>query len=378
MNGKLRVLHIGNGKAFKIQAIANAFVERGHDVHMLPIPPVDGEWPGVTWHRLPAQRVPGKASVIARFFQVRHLTRRLAPDVVHAHNAWGPGWYAAALRRYPLVIQAYGGDLLPEQHVGRPRFQRLLTRWTCRTADRVVVTAPHMVAATARLGVPRHKIAVLSRGVDLERYRPGLDTGDLRSRLRLTPSSRVVLSPRYQIDESLYNLDIILDAFDLVRTRFPTAVCVQLFDPAREHGHRCLADVIASRGLQDHYRLVPTVDNTTMPLFYNLADVVVSVPSSDGFPVTVLEASACAAPVVVSDLAYCAEWFAHGRNGLVVPVRDVKALADAIVDVLSDPGRGRRFGAAARRLVESRADYRQCMADLERLYHEVLAARKDA
>ena len=62
------------------------------------------------------------------------------------------------------------------------------------------------------------------------------------------------------------------------------------------------------------YRLVPAVDNAVMPLFYNLADVVVSVPSSDGFPVTVLEASACAVPLVVSDLPYCAEWFENGEQ----------------------------------------------------------------
>ena len=39
MTRKLRILHIGNGKAFKIKAIADAFVERGHDVHMVAIPP---------------------------------------------------------------------------------------------------------------------------------------------------------------------------------------------------------------------------------------------------------------------------------------------------------------------------------------------------
>ena len=51
MSSKLRILHIGNGKAFKIKAIVDAFVERGHDVHMLAIPPIDGQWDGVTWHR---------------------------------------------------------------------------------------------------------------------------------------------------------------------------------------------------------------------------------------------------------------------------------------------------------------------------------------
>jgi glycosyltransferase involved in cell wall biosynthesis len=139
----------------------------------------------------------------------------------------------------------------------------------------------------------------------------------------------------------------------------------------------------AERGLADAYRLVPAVDNAGMPLFYDLADVVVSVPSSDGFPVTVLEASACAAPLVVSGLTYCAEWFENGENenGLVVPVRDAGALSEGVIALCADAERRRRIGAAGRRLVEARADYRRCMDQLETVYQELLASntrRKDS
>jgi glycosyltransferase involved in cell wall biosynthesis len=139
----------------------------------------------------------------------------------------------------------------------------------------------------------------------------------------------------------------------------------------------------AARGLADAYRLVPAVDNAGMPLLYNLADVVVSVPSSDGFPVTVLEASACAAPLVVSDLPYCAEWFENGQNenGLLVLVRDPRALSEAVIALCADAERRRKIGVAGRRLVEARADYRRCMDQLEAVYRELLASttrRKDS
>src|SRR5713226_9074767 len=157
MTDRLRILHIGNGRAFKIKAIVDAFVQRGHDVHMVPIPPIEGNWEGVTWHRLPNPAVPGRAQVVARSLQVRRLARRLKPDVVHAHNAWGPGWYGAFVGLHPFVIHAYGGDLLPEQYAGRPAIQRRLTSWSCRTADRIVVTGRHMIDAAGRLGVARER-----------------------------------------------------------------------------------------------------------------------------------------------------------------------------------------------------------------------------
>ncbi|MCI0407876.1 MAG: glycosyltransferase, partial [Acidobacteria bacterium] len=143
---------------------------------------------------------------------------------------------------------------------------------------------------------------LLPRGVDLERYRPGLDTAELRQRLGLGELAPVILSPRYQVHEPLYNLDTVINAFAHVRQRFPDAVCVQLYDPQREVGRCWLEKNAAERGLGGSYRLIPAVDTDMMPLFYNLADVVVSVPSSDGFPVTVLEASACGAPIVASRL----------------------------------------------------------------------------
>jgi glycosyltransferase involved in cell wall biosynthesis len=100
------------------------------------------------------------------------------------------------------------------------------------------------------------------------------------------------------------------------------------------------------------------------------------VPSTDGFPVTVLEASACGAPLIVSRLPYCDEWFVDGENGLLVPVRDADALAAAIARLFADPGLRQRLGQAGRRLVEERADYQRCMDDLERDYFNLLSHRE--
>jgi len=374
----LRILHIGNGTAFKIKAIVDAFLERGHEIHMVPVPAVEEAWSGVTWHQVTTMGLPGPAGVAGRMLQIRRLARRIRPDVVHAHNAWGPGWYGAFTGLHPLVIHAYGGDLLPERYAMRSAIARRLTSWTCRTADRVIVTGHHMIDASAGLDFPRDRLMLLPRGVDLTRYRHGLDSHALRLKLGLGGRRPVIFSPRYQVHEDLYNLDVVIEAFALVRRQFPNAVCLQMFDPAREAARARLADAAAARGLGGSYRMIPSVDNATMPFFYNLADAVVSVPSTDGFPVTVLEASACEAPLVVSRLPYCAEWFVDGENGLLVPVRDPASLADSLIRLCGDPSLGRRLGAAGRALVAERADYRRCMDALEHEYRNLLEAARPA
>lgn len=378
MSGALRILHIGNGRAFKIKAIVDAFLQRGHEIHMVPIPPTDEGWEGVHWHTLPASLFPGPTKVLTRLLQVQRLARRLQPDIIHCHNAWGPGWYGAFTGLHPLVIHAYGGDVLPEQYRRRSDLQRRLTAWACRTADRVIVTGYHMIEASAALFIPVERLMLLPRGVDLEHYRDGRDTAGLRRDLTLGKATPVVLSPRYEVDEPLYNLDVVVEAFAEVQKHFPKAVCLQLYDPERENGRCHLEQLATACGIQKGYRLVPAVENGMMPLFYNLADVVVSVPSSDGFPVTVLEASACGVPMVVSSLPYCEEWFVDGENGLLVPVRDARALADALIELCSNGDLRRRFGKAGRRLVEERADYRRCMDSLEELYLHLLRGKRSA
>lgn len=372
MTRRLRILHVGNGRAHKIWAIVDGMLQRGHEVHFVPIPPCPGTRDDVAWHELPSTSWPGRTKVLRQMSQLRSLALRLRPDVVHAHNAWGPGWLAAASGIRPFVIHGYGGDLLPEQYRGRSALQKRLTSWACRRADRIIVTGRHMIDASGALGIDPERVTLLPRGVDLELYRPGADTPDWRQSQGLADSWPIILSPRYQVDELLYNLDVVIDAFALIRQRFPSAICIQLYEPGRLAGIARLQQLAAAQDLGSSYRLVPAVPNRAMPPFYSAATVTVSVPSSDGFPVTVLEASACGSPLVVSDLPYCSEWFANRSNGLIVPARNAAALAEAVIEYCSDPALAQRVSAEGRRLVAERADYRVCMDQLEHLYFQLL------
>lgn len=374
MRAPLRVLHIGNGAAFKIRAIVESQQARGYDVHLVPIPTSVVNWPNVTVHPLPPSRLPGKLKVFAGFLAIRALVKALRPDVVHAHNAWGPGWYGAASGHHPLFIHAYGGDLLPEQYAGRPALQRWLTSWACRGADHVIVTGKHMVDASGALGLDPARVVLLPRGVDGQHFRPGIDVSELRAQLGIAPGARVIVSPRYQVDESLYNLDIVIDAFAAARRRHPDLVCVQMYEPSRHAGIERLRALAREAGLGAEYVLTPAVDNKRMPLYYNLADIVVSVPSSDGFPVTVLEASACARAMIVSELAYTGEWFRQRANGVLIPPRDAGALENALDELLADAPARLRMGEAARAQVMERADYQRCMQKLDGYYRDSLHA----
>jgi glycosyltransferase involved in cell wall biosynthesis len=74
-----------------------------------------------------------------------------------------------------------------------------------------------------------------------------------------------------------------------------------------------------------------------MPTLYGLMDVFVLPSYRESFPRSPMEASAMGVPCVVTDIPGCREVVEDGRNGLLVPPGDARALAKAILEVLARP-----------------------------------------
>jgi glycosyltransferase involved in cell wall biosynthesis len=72
---------------------------------------------------------------------------------------------------------------------------------------------------------------------------------------------------------------------------------------------------------------------------------------SEGLPIALLEAMSAGLPVVVTDLDGMDDVVQRGEDGFLVPVEDARALANAILKLLSDPARARQMGIAARKHV---------------------------
>ena len=72
----------------------------------------------------------------------------------------------------------------------------------------------------------------------------------------------------------------------------------------------------------------------------------------EGLPVSLLEAAACGRPMVATDVPGCREVVIDGETGLLVPLGDVQALADALEKLVASEELRQRYGAGARDLVE--------------------------
>ena len=113
-----------------------------------------------------------------------------------------------------------------------------------------------------------------------------------------------------------------------------------------------------------------------MPTLLAEADIVVLPSYREGLPKSLIEAAACARPLITTDVPGCREVVTHGVDGLLVPVRDGEALARAIARLQDAPALARRLGEAARERALAEFNERVVIEQTLAAYYEIVNERK--
>ena len=109
------------------------------------------------------------------------------------------------------------------------------------------------------------------------------------------------------------------------------------------------------------------------PALYSAAHVAVLPSYREGLPKSLIEAAACGRAVVTTDVPGCRDAIEPGVTGLLVPVRDAQALADAIARLAGDAALRQAMGAAGRALAEREFDVEQVARTHVALYDALSA-----
>jgi glycosyltransferase involved in cell wall biosynthesis len=104
---------------------------------------------------------------------------------------------------------------------------------------------------------------------------------------------------------------------------------------------------------------------------YSQADIVVLPSYREGLPKVLLEAAACGLPIVATDVPGCREIILDGINGILVPVKNSVALADAIKKLIEKPELRSRMGVKGRELVENEFSQDKIIKETLELYEKV-------
>jgi len=373
----MRICYLADGRYIHARRWLRYFSDRGHEMSLLSFAPVTQ--PDIEAIEQAGARYLGELSpfYLKRFWrtaaQISHLRRLLREekiDVLHSHFVGINAWYGALSRFHPAVITVMGGDILGEDWQPGPDIrERWLTPFSLRNADLITCWSNRLIPVVRRYSGPQVPIEVVHGGVELERFSPGPRPQFLLERLNLPDTARVIMSPRLM--RPLYNLDKIATAAESVCAAVPDAYFIFAVVPvATDEAYETEVRKIFARGAaKDRVRFVGAIPHDEMADYYRLADVTVSIPSSDGTPMSVLESMACGTPVLVSRIPnYDSHYIEEDKTVLMADPNDPQALATALIKLLQDRSVAESIASEAERRVRLTGSYESQMAKMNELY----------
>jgi glycosyltransferase involved in cell wall biosynthesis len=310
------------------------------------------------------------------FNNVQWLKRTLREnkiDVVHCHFLGANAWYAAVSGFHPLVLTIMGGgDVCGPDWAPRTRVEKLFTPLTLGRADLITSWSALMgkvVRPYCREGTP---IRVVHGGIELSHFHNGPKPTYLLERWNLPANAKVVFSPRLM--RPLSNIHTIAEAMRAVLQSVPDSYFLFVYPTyARDADYeQKVREIIEKNNAMEHARFVGAIPHNEMADHYRLADVTVSIPGTDGTPMSVLESMACGTPVVVGAIPdYDEEYIQSGSTVLAAKTDDSNDVARAIVRLINEQGLIRQLTTEARRRVELSGSYQSQMSRMDQHYKEL-------
>jgi glycosyltransferase involved in cell wall biosynthesis len=364
--------HAG-GVESHVRAIAREFARQGHEVTVLTSQfrrdlPEEERLDGC---RIIRARSLGVAFNTPFDYGVAEWCDRLEADVFHLHFPPPFTSFFAARRlrrRHVPICLTYHCDLFLATPIGSAitgLYNRLLLPSTLDRVDRIIVHT-QSYAMTDRFLRDR-RVEIIPSSVDLERFRPEVDGGGIRERLRLH-GQRVIaftgrLVPHKGVDDLLRAL-----------ARLPPDVTLLVVGRGPDLPE--LSELARRLGVLERVRFCPGVSDEELPHYLRAADLFVfpSTNRLEGFGLAVAEALASGLPAVIADIPGVREVIEPGREGILAEPLLEGDLAAKIRELLDDPARRFELSRAARLRAESHYGAETITAALLDLYRRLRAA----
>ena len=213
----------------------------------------------------------------------------------------------------------------------------------------------------------KNKVFLIHNAVDIEKFNPAVKGIKFREELKL--SDKVVIGIIGQL-VPLKGQNIFLRAAGLVakkEKRVKFLVIGNVDDPVYK---KSLDLLVQELGLED---LVDFIDfREDMPEVVSGLDILVNVSDLEGFSRVIIEAMACAKPVIASNVGGNPEAVRNEITGLLVPAQNASALASAMLKLIADAGKRRYMGNLGRKRVEELFNITVNVRKTEDLYQKIL------
>ena len=368
----MKICYVADGASIHTQRWVNYFAKKGHEVHLICWKLMPGYDENIHIHLL--TRLAPKIWAVSQYlsallwiFQTRHLVKKINPDIVDGHFITVYGFLAACSCFHPLVVSAWGSDILVQPK--RNPLSKFTTKYALKKADTIICLFPIDVAKEqiTELGIDSNKIRTLLLGVDTAEFNQSRHDDQIRRTLGIESSQPILISTRALAP--IYNVETLVKAISLVLAEIPQAKFV-IAGTGEQQSY--LEELARVQGISNSTKFIGWIPRTELPKYLSSADIYVSSSLSDGTSNSLLEAMACELAPIVTDIPANQPWINDGENGFLFPTKDYKTLASKIIYLLNNEEVRENFSRRSREIVQNKAEQQTEMKKLERVYHELV------
>ncbi len=290
---------------------------------------------------------------------LKKFIRQNRIDIVHTHNYKSDlmGLLATAGNGVPLLATVHGYTKM-----SRPvRWYEKLDRWLLKAFFRRVV----VVAENILPDLKAQKRQVIPNGLDVNRfsYDPVLRK-TARSRYGISDEEAVIGTVGRLSREK--NQAMLIEAADQIQKEFPLVKFLIVGDGPEE---TYLKALVRDKNLEKHILFTGLIDDISS--LYPALDIFVLTSLTEGVPLSLLEAMACARLVVATKVGGIPQIIWHGKNGFLVAPGDVTGLVKVLGRVVKDRSLFLEMGREASDFIRKHYSLEHMVEKYERLYEEI-------
>jgi len=231
--------------------------------------------------------------------KMKKIIRDFQPDIIHVHqaNAYGLITALANEQRIPLILTTWGSDVLTLPN--RSWIDRKMVKYCLNKANRITADAQFMAEAIHSL-IGDKPVLIANFGVDFDGNEVVVE------REKVIYSNRMH-EPLYQIDQ------LIKQCSDFLHQHPDWKLRIAASGSGTERLKSLAAEVLPA----DSYAFIGFQNKQENQRNYLAAKMYVSIPTTDGTSISLLEAMAYGCIPIVSDLPANREWIEQGKNGII-------------------------------------------------------------
>jgi glycosyltransferase involved in cell wall biosynthesis len=302
--------------------------------------------------------------------------RRLAiqVNILHAHGAraafWGRLATTALGAKRPEFVYSIHGFMIPHYPLPRRLLLWLQEKIQSLQVDKYIAVSFAEREALRRAGLAKDdKIAVVWYGIEIERFeKTTVDRDTLRSSFEIgTDEVLLAMICRFFWPRDFHTL---LHAFHQAIGQVPNLRLLLVGDGPWRSQIETLLDELNLRGRV----IMPGLRQDISNLLHAADVFVLTSGGGDGLPISILEAMAAARPVIATASDGIPEEVIHGKTGFIPGLRDVSALAEAIVKLAQNPDLRQRMGKAGRQRVRREFARERMIEAMTNIYDDLLNA----